>query len=60
MIYLGPRSIFYSVTETPFCLKMLYNIYCMTSRAILPEYFPLDDRKALACYVTLCLRHRVT
>jgi hypothetical protein len=31
---------FYSVMETPFCLKMLYNTYYMTSRASLPEYFP--------------------
>jgi hypothetical protein len=30
----------YSIMEIPFCLKMLYNIYYMTSRASLPEYFP--------------------
>jgi hypothetical protein len=41
----------------PFCLKLLYNIYYMTSRASLPEYLPLANRKALECYVTLRLRH---
>ena len=43
-----------------FYLKMSHNIYHMSSRATIPEYQPLGDRKALARYVTLFLRHRVT
>lgn len=38
--------------------KMLYNMYQMASRATIPEYLPLGDRKFLKCYVALCLQHR--
>ena len=42
-----------------FYLKMSHNIYHMSSRATIPEFQPLGDTKALARYVTLCLRHQV-
>ena len=43
-----------------FHLKMSHNIYHMSSRATIPEYRHLGNMKALARYVTLCLRHRMT
>lgn len=45
-----------------FFLKTSYNIYCMSSRATIPEYLSLGERKSLKCYmyVALCLRHRAT
>jgi hypothetical protein len=39
---------FYSVMDTPFCLKMLYNIYYMTSRVSIQEYFPSVTGKPLS------------
>ena len=41
-----------------FYWKMSHNIYQMSSWATIPEYQPLNDTKALARYVTLCLQQR--
>ena len=38
-----------------FSFKLLYNINNMFSRRMITEYLPLDDRKALVHYFTLCL-----
>ena len=37
-----------------FYWKMSHNIYHMSSWATIPEYQPLNDTKALGCYVTRC------
>lgn len=41
-------------------LRTLYNVYYMSSRATIPEYLSLNDRKDLECYEALRLRHRAT
>lgn len=38
-----------------FNFKLLYNVNNMFSRGTITEYLPLDDRKALVHYFTLCL-----
>ena len=42
-----------------FYLKMSHYIYHMSSMTTIPEFQPLRDMKALACYFTFCLLHRV-
>ena len=49
-----PMSLF-NINCLHFNFKLLYNVNNMFSRGTITEYLPLDDRKALVHYFTLCL-----
>ena len=54
------NSVFHFILLCFYLKCHITHIKCLFGRLYLPEYQPLGDTKALARYITLCLRHRVT